>query len=140
MFTVIIALATYHCMHTHTFSNVSQISHKVLLTYTAVALGLVVTQPDTLLCALRRDIDKLFWKASSDVEQKLTANWCFLDSKFIANKKPVCVMSVFVSTQRPPVARHIRTDFIVFNKARKKCCLLRICYPMVCLFWKLKRT
>ncbi|XP_065909172.1 diacylglycerol kinase zeta-like isoform X2 [Dysidea avara] len=44
----------------------------------AVPLGLVVSQPDTLLSALRGDIDKQFCK-SSETDQKLATDWCFLD-------------------------------------------------------------
>ena len=64
--------------------------------FTAVPLGLVVSQPDTLLSALRGDIDKQFCK-SSETDQKLATDWCFLDSKLINNNWCVSQMCVCVS-------------------------------------------
>lgn len=49
---------------------------------TAVPLGLIVSQPDTLLSSLRKEVERLFCKTNDSGFQVLAEKWCFLDSEY----------------------------------------------------------
>lgn len=54
----------------------------------AVYLGLLVSQPDTLLSSMRKEVERLYCKPNELGSRALAENWCFLDSEF--NSKCAC--------------------------------------------------
>ena len=47
----------------------------------AVHLGLLVSQPDTLLSNMRKEVERLYCKPNELGTRGLAENWCFLDSE-----------------------------------------------------------
>lgn len=52
----------------------------------AINLGFLVSQPDTMLSSMRKEVERLYCKPDELGSRPLAENWCFLDSKF----KSVC--------------------------------------------------
>jgi len=53
-----------------------------IVVVTAVTLGLIFSQPDTLLSNLRKEVERMFCKASESGSQALAEKWFFLDSEY----------------------------------------------------------
>ena len=57
--------------------------HIIYYVLAAVFLGLVVSQPDTLLSHMRKEVERLFCKPTNELSYRFLAeNWCFLDSEY----------------------------------------------------------
>ena len=57
--------------------------HVIYYVVAAVFLGLVVSQPDTLLSHMRKEVERLFCKPTNELSCRFLAeNWCFLDSEY----------------------------------------------------------
>ena len=92
--------------------------HVICYVVVAVFLGLVVSQPDTLLSHMRKEVERLFCKSTNELSSRFLAeNWCFLDSEYT-----MLFVSDFncYNMQWPVAARHTLIDYIVFNRIRRR--------------------
>ena len=57
--------------------------HVIYYVVAAVFLGLIVSQPDTLLSHMRKEVECLFCKPTNELSSRFLAeNWCFLNSEY----------------------------------------------------------
>lgn len=83
----------------------------------AIPLGLVVSQPDTLLSSMRKEIERLYCKQAEFGPRFLAENWCFLDSEYERKGR-------FDVTRVHPqwrlAVRRIQIDYTAFNQTKRR--------------------
>ena len=88
----------------------------IINVFAAVPLGLVLSQPDTLLSSMRKEVERLYCKPQNEFNPRsLAESWCFLDSEC----KISCICDFIYSMQWPVAVQHVQIGYIAFNLTKR---------------------